>query len=72
MAYRRRSSTRRRSYTRGRTTYRSRASRPARRGRTRRVSSRRGSPRTIRIVVQTVGTSPTTNQSQVAPLRAMF
>jgi len=71
MAYRRRtasrtrrasSSTRRGSYSRSRT----RA--PARR-RSRRVSS---SPRTVRIVVQTVGASPVTPQATVQPMRAMF
>lgn len=71
MAYRRRTSARRRTYSRGRSSYRTRATRTTRRGSTRRVS-RRSTPRTIRIVVQTVPASTVSNQSAVAPLRAMF
>ena len=58
-----------------RTGYSARSSRyaaPRRRSVSRRRSTaRRSSPRTIRIVVQTVGASPT-NQSSVVPLRAQF
>lgn len=71
MAYGRRRSTRRTagrtSYSRGRTYSARRTRRPSR---SRRSSvSRR--PQTVRIVVQTVGATPT-NQASVVPLRAMF
>jgi len=72
MAYRRRTSSRRRSYSAGRSNYRSRAARTTRRRSSRRVSSRRPRQQTVRIVVQTVPGSPATNQSAIAPLRAMF
>lgn len=71
MAYRRRRTTRRSSartgYSRGRT-YTARRSRRTTRSRRSSVSRR---PQTVRIVVQTVGATPT-NQSSVVPLRAMF
>lgn len=71
MAYRRRRSTR---STRGRTSYsrgRSYTARRPRRSTGRRRSSVSRRPQTVRIVVQTVGASPS-NQSSVVPLRAMF
>lgn len=57
---------RRASYSRG---YGRRA--PTRRRSVRRGRSRSASPRTVRIVVQTVGATPV-GQSSVSPLRAMF
>jgi len=72
MAYRRRTSTRRRSYSSSRTGYRTRATRTTRRRSSRRVSARRPRQQTVRIVVQTVPGSVATNQSAIAPLRAMF
>lgn len=71
MAYRRRRTTRRSSartgYSRGRSYSARRTRRPAR-GRRSSVSRR---PQTVRIVVQTVGATPS-SQSSVVPLRAMF
>lgn len=74
MAYaRRRRRSARGSYTGGRSSYRARSARAAPRRRSRRVSRRSASPRTIRIVVQTVGASPVNGvQSSVQPLRAQF
>lgn len=74
MAYaRRRRRTTRGSYSRGRSSYRASSARAAPRRRSRRVSRRSSSPRTIRIVVQTVGASPVNGvQSSVQPLRAQF
>ena len=71
MAYRRRRSTRRTSgrtsYSRGRA-YSARRTRRPTRSRRSSVSRR---PQTVRIVVQTVGATPS-NQSSIVPLRAMF